>query len=99
MKRYVKASTVKDDKIPRDEQVRICIEFINYLGEVDKSHEVAIFRGINWAKPVIKDIQNRIKQENSGRYDNSGVRYRIEFSDGRKAYITSEGDNEFANSL
>lgn len=96
MKRYVKAS---DTKIPRSEQIKIFIEFVNYLGEVNESQEIATFRGINWAKPLIKEIQSIVKKQNSDRYDNSGIRYRIEFGDGRKAYITPDGDNEFANSL
>lgn len=87
MKRYVKAASGKMNK---SEQITVYMEFVNYLGEVNDSIEIANFRSINWAKDFLKSLP--------GTLDSDGTRYRIQTPQGT-AYVTEDGGNEFVNSL
>ena len=85
MKRYVKAARNSGSK------VKIFMEFINYMNEVNESSEIASFASVNWAKPFLKDLVNKVQSEDN-------IRYKIEIG-GQKAYITKDGENQFVNSL
>lgn len=81
-------------KAEKMEQIKVYKEFVNYIGEVSDSVEIATFRNINWAKSFMKDLLNDVKE-----YHANGERYKVQFGDGRKFYITHDGRNEFVNSL
>lgn len=83
----------KQEKI---DQVKVFMEFINYLGKVNESVEIATFRNIGWGKSFIKDLLNHVDEDDELI---NGLRYKIQFGDGRVAYITKDGENEFVKSL
>ena len=65
-------------KQERLDRVKVFIEFVNYVGEVNESVEIASFRNIMWASEFIE----RLAPWNDGL-----SRYRVQYGDGKVQYI------------